>query len=528
MSSSSSSTRRCKFRNFSEVPADITDADMQTYLNAEASESVSPSSALESNDKSSSPSKTKSSRITFPANLYNILADPEHHHVIRWLPHGRAWEVVDEGIFLKEVAPKFFSFSKYQSFVRQVTGWQFRRKTSGKDRNSYYHELFMRGRPHLIRFMERETIGEAKNKYKGDDNQDPDFYELSKKFPLPETAASTTIEESSQSSIGSLQQQQSSHAPGNSEASFGEGPGGEGCEYIAGQYLESNNSSHSQSGYQHQHYQSDHYQQRMNPRTAVIDPTSRQARTSWPDTYAPPSYEAQYYNRQQAQDEQYPYRRQGHDSRASVYPHTSMGYSNVGNNDGHMYFPTELLASSFLPHPPNSEWAHNHQSSSTRTHRNEQEQPQDDDHYSQLAACAAAAAAAISPKQSFQDNMHSVKGECKSSATNHQEQTFGIHTEDANSTYYYNNNISEDVSHTNDTPSASNQADNRGEEEDGSPGKKQKLLSALEGDVLADSTLPANSSKKTPTANGDSSPQSGAQSLREESPIPLDLFSPYT
>ena len=485
MSSSSSSKRRCKFRNFSEVPADVTHADMKKYLNDEASESVSPSSALESNDKSSSPSKTKNSRMTFPANLYNILADPEHHHVIRWLPHGRAWKVVDEGLFLNEVAPKFFSFSKYQSFVRQVTGWQFRRKTSGKDSNSYYHELFMRGRPHLIRFMERETIGEAKNKYKGDDNQDPDLYELSKKFPLPETATSTCTTSGSSQQQRKQQQQDRS---GKLEACLGEGPGGEGCEYITNQYLESNNPSQSQSGYQHQHYQSDHYQQRMNPHAAIIGPASRQD-TSW--SYTPPSYEAQYYNHQQVQDEQYPYRRQGHDSRASVYPHTSTGYSNVGNNDGHMYFPTEPSASSFLPHPPNSEWTHNHQyttSTITRTHRNEQEQPQDDDHYSQLAACAAAAAAAISPKQSFQDNMRSVKGGCNYSATNHQEQLFGTGAEvDLASSTFYTNDTSEDVTHTNDTPSASNLADiNCREEEDGSPGKKQKLLSALEGGVLAD------------------------------------------
>jgi len=295
-------------------------------------------------------------------------------------------------------------------------------------------------------------------------------------------------------------------------------------QHTTNPYLESNSSFHSQSGYQHQHYQSDYDQQWMNRRTDIIDPASRQA-TSWPYIYTPPSYEAQCYNRQQAQDEQYPYRRQGHDPRSSVYPRTSMDCSNVGDNDGYMHSPTEPWASSFLPQLPNSEWKRD-QYRSTSSHRNQQERPQDDNHSSLLAACAAAAAAAISPKQSFQDNTRDVKGECKPSATNYQEQPFGIDTEDASSTLFSNNDTSEDVTLTNDTSSASNLADNCREEEYGSPEKKQKLLSASEGGVLADSTVPTSSSKKTHTANDDSSPESGAESL-EDLLTPLDIFSPH-
>lgn len=77
--------------------------------------------------------------------------------------------------------------SKFESFTRQVNGWGFKRITQGPDINSYYHELFLQGMPHLIQWMKRATSsGLGKRKCRSDPRDEPDFYEISKRYPIPD------------------------------------------------------------------------------------------------------------------------------------------------------------------------------------------------------------------------------------------------------------------------------------------------------------------------------------------------------
>ena len=85
-------------------------------------------------------------KATFPTTLFDILADAELDDVIAWLPHGRSWKILDMPKFTDSVLSGYFNQSKYTSFVRQVNGWGFRRVTVGTEANTYYHELFLRGR----------------------------------------------------------------------------------------------------------------------------------------------------------------------------------------------------------------------------------------------------------------------------------------------------------------------------------------------------------------------------------------------
>ena len=66
----------------------------------------------------------------FPAKLYEMLEAVEDlglSHIISWLPHGRAFQVIDQEQFMKLVVPKFFKATKYRSFTRQLNLWGFRR-----------------------------------------------------------------------------------------------------------------------------------------------------------------------------------------------------------------------------------------------------------------------------------------------------------------------------------------------------------------------------------------------------------------
>jgi len=119
----------------------------------------------------------------FPAKMYAILSDPELVDVIAWMPHGRSWQVLKPRQFEIRVIPKFFEHSKFSSFIRQANGWGFRRITQGPDRNSYYHELFLRGLPYLCKKMKRPGVAE---KVSIVSKHEPNFYKISEIHPLPE------------------------------------------------------------------------------------------------------------------------------------------------------------------------------------------------------------------------------------------------------------------------------------------------------------------------------------------------------
>lgn len=127
---------------------------------------------------------------TFPAKLLAILSRPDLAEIISWMPHGRSWKVHKPREFEVKVIPSYFDHAKFSSFIRQANGWGFKRVTTkGTDRNSHYHELFLRGMPHLIKFMKRPLSGTkalTQPQHTKGKNCDPNFYKISEEHPLPE------------------------------------------------------------------------------------------------------------------------------------------------------------------------------------------------------------------------------------------------------------------------------------------------------------------------------------------------------
>jgi hypothetical protein len=123
----------------------------------------------------------------FPAKMFAILSRPDLADIVSWMPHGRSWKVHKPREFEVKVIPTYFEHSKFSSFIRQANGWGFRRMISkGADRNSYYHELFLRGKPYLVKLMKRPS----KNaKPLAEASTEPDFYQISEGRPLPELQA---------------------------------------------------------------------------------------------------------------------------------------------------------------------------------------------------------------------------------------------------------------------------------------------------------------------------------------------------
>lgn len=70
----------------------------------------------------------------FPIKLYTMLelADARGSAwssgaVVAWLPHGRAFRILDEEMFVDAIAPLFFRLTKIRSFHRQLHLWGFKR-----------------------------------------------------------------------------------------------------------------------------------------------------------------------------------------------------------------------------------------------------------------------------------------------------------------------------------------------------------------------------------------------------------------
>mmetsp|Transcript_16329 Transcript_16329/g.24072 ORF Transcript_16329/g.24072 Transcript_16329/m.24072 type:complete len:576 (-) Transcript_16329:155-1882(-) len=124
---------------------------------------------------------------TFPQVLKNLLSCSEISHIVTWLPHGRSFIVQDTDEFVKSILPRFFRQSAFRSFSRQLQLWEFRRVVSkGPDFGSYYHELFLRGKPHLMMRMRRRKIKGTGAKLVPNPDEEPDFYALARIRPLPD------------------------------------------------------------------------------------------------------------------------------------------------------------------------------------------------------------------------------------------------------------------------------------------------------------------------------------------------------
>lgn len=129
---------------------------------------------------------------TFPVKLHMILSNPKHEDIIRWLPHGRSWCILDQKALEENVIPLYFRHVKYSSFARQVNGWGFKRIVSGCDYNSYFHPLFLRGVPHLCDRIRRPKKASTGSKSDSSvtakdalEQKPPDLYGMTRKHPLP-------------------------------------------------------------------------------------------------------------------------------------------------------------------------------------------------------------------------------------------------------------------------------------------------------------------------------------------------------
>ncbi|KAL7505672.1 hypothetical protein ACHAXN_004046 [Cyclotella atomus] len=106
----------------------------------------------------------KATKKFFPYKLYRLLETIEETSTddvaacIMWLPHGRAFIVRNEDVFVSKVLSAHFKQTRLRSFTRQLLLWGFKRILDGPDRGSWYHSKFLRGKPSSLALVKRTAI----------------------------------------------------------------------------------------------------------------------------------------------------------------------------------------------------------------------------------------------------------------------------------------------------------------------------------------------------------------------------------
>lgn len=152
--------------------------------------------------------KTPGSERCFPLLLYKMLEESSrtgNEHIVSWLPHGRAFQILSRELFEAEIMPRYvlhrtrqcyharqrprydhqhltfwflycryFQTGRYSSFARQLGFYSFNRIKTGADKGSFYNECFLRGRPDLTVCIRRRRP------------QRPQGYFISTTVPAPE------------------------------------------------------------------------------------------------------------------------------------------------------------------------------------------------------------------------------------------------------------------------------------------------------------------------------------------------------
>jgi HSF-type DNA-binding len=116
----------------------------------------------------------------FPIQLHQMLEaidGTEHSRIVHWLPHGRAFAVLDKKRLESDLLPAYFpQQSSYASFQRQLNIYGFWRLT--RDGDGYYHEFFLRTRSTMAALIPRSDLGRHSIRVSYDSASEPDLYAL--------------------------------------------------------------------------------------------------------------------------------------------------------------------------------------------------------------------------------------------------------------------------------------------------------------------------------------------------------------
>ena len=136
---------RCLREPSHHVNHDDNDEDMSSPFSSGSSFTKKLYDIIDSAESTEIVAWSKGRRISSVQSLFIPLIHLFLHHFLVHLLDGTAFEVKDPKRLELEILPKYFRHARFQSFVRQLNFYSF--KKISKERNSwvYSHEYFQRG-----------------------------------------------------------------------------------------------------------------------------------------------------------------------------------------------------------------------------------------------------------------------------------------------------------------------------------------------------------------------------------------------
>jgi len=115
-------------------------------------------------NKPKSPSQPQEAIPSFIRKTYDILEEAKFPQLIDWTPDGTALVIKKPAEFAQKVLPAYFKHSNLTSFVRQLNMYNFHKRRTLDIGHVYFHELFQRGKRHLLKEIKRKNTDQSGEK----------------------------------------------------------------------------------------------------------------------------------------------------------------------------------------------------------------------------------------------------------------------------------------------------------------------------------------------------------------------------
>jgi hypothetical protein len=117
-----------------------------------------------SKDKLKSKTHSQDAIPSFIRKAYDILEERKFPEVIDWNQEGTALVIKIPSDFCQKVLPLYFKHNNLTSFVRQLNMYNFHKRRTQNIDHVYYHDLFQRGKKHLLKEIKRKNHDHASDK----------------------------------------------------------------------------------------------------------------------------------------------------------------------------------------------------------------------------------------------------------------------------------------------------------------------------------------------------------------------------
>ena len=108
-------------------------------------------------NKNENISKKKSHHYSrFLLQLYQILEEDKYKDIIHWGENGKYFLIENVHDFTEKILPKYYNHNNYSSFVRQLNMYDFHKKKTNSDVQSFQHNKFIKGQKELINTIKRK------------------------------------------------------------------------------------------------------------------------------------------------------------------------------------------------------------------------------------------------------------------------------------------------------------------------------------------------------------------------------------